>query len=419
MINIITAIGNENLNIKLKKEKEINIMLNDIQYKEGILEALENNSYIDFVIISSILPGEISIQELIKKIICFNLEIKIIIFIEQDEKNLETELQQLGVYKVLYDNQLKVNELIEILLQPKNDNEELKTEINKLKNIILEKEKNNILQERSKLKINYLLQFIPKKIVNKNSINPKTICITGPANVGKSMITINLAKTFCFLKNKIAILDFDIFYNSIQTILGLKNTSFSSENYFLKSKIKINKKMDLFIFKMQKENNLIKNNYSKFTEEIKLSIKKEINNLQQYYDLILIDTNYQNLFKITNNIILFSDFTIFISDTNLLEITKSIHLLDSYINSYQIPKNKFNIVFNKYNKNSIEINILKNIFSEFDVIGKLNYNEIYNTLINKNRKNTFQNKKLRKEYLEIIKKMDKKERRNENGIRKK
>ena len=233
------------------------------------------------------------------------------------------------------------------------------------------------------------------------------------------MITINLAKTFCFLKNKIAILDFDIFYNSIQTILGLKNTSFSSENYFLKSKIKINKKMDLFIFKMQKENNLIKNNYSKFTEEIKLSIKKEINNLQQYYDLILIDTNYQNLFKITNNIILFSDFTIFISDTNLLEITKSIHLLDSYINSYQIPKNKFNIVFNKYNKNSIEINILKNIFSEFDVIGKLNYNEIYNTLINKNRKNTFQNKKLRKEYLEIIKKMDKKERRNENGIRKK
>ena len=419
MINIITAIGNENLNLQLKKEKEINVILNDIQYKEGILEALENNSYIDFVIISSILPGEISIQELIKKIICFNLEIKIIIFIEQDEKNLETELQQLGVYKVLYDNQLKVNELIEILLQPKNDNEELKTEINKLKNIILEKEKNNILQERSKLKINYLLQFIPKKIVNKNSINPKTICITGPANVGKSMITINLAKTFCFLKNKIAILDFDIFYNSIQTILGLKNTSFSSENYFLKSKIKINKKMDLFIFKMQKENNLIKNNYSKFTEEIKLSIKKEINNLQQYYDLILIDTNSQNLFKITNNIILFSDFTIFISDTNLLEITKSIHLLDSYINSYQIPKNKFNIVFNKYNKNSIEINILKNIFSEFDVIGKLNYNEIYNTLINKNRKNTFQNKKLRKEYLEIIKKMDKKERRNENGIRKK
>ena len=92
---------------------------------------------------------------------------------------------------------------------------------------------------------------------------------------------------------------------------------------------------------------------------------------------------------------------LFISDTNLLEINKSIKLLDKYINKFKINKNCFNIIFNKYNSESINIKLLKNIFSEFNILGYLKYNEKYNKLINKNNKNNFFNKKIRNEYLKL------------------
>ena len=40
-MNIITAINDNNIFKELKKEKNIKIVSNDIQYKEGILEFLE------------------------------------------------------------------------------------------------------------------------------------------------------------------------------------------------------------------------------------------------------------------------------------------------------------------------------------------------------------------------------------------
>lgn len=68
------------------------------------------------------------------------------------------------------------------------------------------------------------------------------------------------------------------------------------------------------------------------------------------------------------------------------------------------PTNKINILFNKYNKNSIDINILKNIFSEFNILGKLNFDEKYNLIINKNGITC--DNKIMKEYININKKIE-------------
>ena len=62
MKKIITALGNENINNELKKEKDIEIILNDIQYKEGILEILEKYQDIDYIILDSSLQGNIKIK---------------------------------------------------------------------------------------------------------------------------------------------------------------------------------------------------------------------------------------------------------------------------------------------------------------------------------------------------------------------
>ena len=483
MKKVITAIGNEKLNIELKKEKNIEIITNDIQYKEGILEALEKYHDVDYLILNNSLQGNINLEELIIEISIINKKIKIIIVLENKNEELEKKLYQKNIYRILYNNEFEISELLKIIFEDNLKNEELKEEINKLKKIILEREqiqKEDIYKkERNKLKnkINNLLNYKliktkskrkqfknniiksaenNKKDNRKNNIKKNTqkiFCIIGPSGVGKSIITINLSKTFMYSNNKILIIDFDFSNNSIQTILGIKNNSktnnkkvstleknnsiFNNINNNLKLKnnsilndnfnmnnnpesnnnieinlknlidkniININKKIDLLIINSEFINHKIKNGKEQINNKNNnyyfYSEIKEILNLLKKYNYILIDTN-TNEIEINKTIIELSNKTFFISDTNLLEINKSIKLLDKYINKYNVNKNNFNILFNKYNSYSIDSKILSKIFNEFKIIGYLNYNEKYNQLINKNNKINFMNKKIRKEYLKI------------------
>ena len=46
-IKVLTAIGNENLNDALKKEKEIEVLQNDIFYKEGVIEFSDEYKFLE------------------------------------------------------------------------------------------------------------------------------------------------------------------------------------------------------------------------------------------------------------------------------------------------------------------------------------------------------------------------------------
>lgn len=465
MKKIITAIGNESINNELKKEKNINIILNDIQYKEGIIEILEEKNEVDYIIINNILQGEIKIEDLIKQIYIINKSIKIIIAIENNEKEIEKYLNYKNIYKIIYldkNDKINIQKIIEIINNNKDNNYENKNITNKIKQEKNEKNKNlfktkkeneskNNIEKSNKIKSNknrnkkillikktakniidnHLIKILNSKKIKLNSkksfqnkIKNKTFSITGPPGVGKTIISINLAKINAYKNNKILIIDSDFFNNSINTILGLKNISKNANTYIEKinneinnkySKnnfnnifeyfniIKINKKIDLLILKKEKIREKIEEN----NENIFLNkIIENINFLKEMYELIIIDINYNKKTNYIKNIIEICDFCLFISDTNLLEINKSIKLLDIYINKLNIKINKIKIIFNKYNSESINFNLLKNIFSEFNVIGKLNYRKIYNKLINKNNKYNLLDKKLKKEYIDINNKLN-------------
>ena len=85
-----------------------------------------------------------------------------------------------------------------------------------------------------------------------------------------------------------------------------------------------------------------------------------------------------------------------------MEIQKSKNILKIYKEEWNIDNNKINILFNNFNKNSIDINILKIIFSEYNIIGKIDINNKYNLIINKNANKI--DKNIKKEYLKIIEK---------------
>ena len=115
MKKIITAIGNPVLNNALKKEEGFELTKNDIQYQEGILECLEKEKNIDYLILSELLPGNLEIKQLIEKIKFINSEIKIILILEKQNQELENYLFAKGIFHIFYHNQVEIKEIIQSL----------------------------------------------------------------------------------------------------------------------------------------------------------------------------------------------------------------------------------------------------------------------------------------------------------------
>ena len=425
MKKIVTAIGNPNLNKKLKLEEEFTVVAEDIQYKEGILEILEKEEDIDFLILSSILPGNIEIKKLIEKIKEINSEINIILFLENKDEELENYFYAKGINYIFYNNEIEINEIIELIKNnQKNPNAELKKEINELKKMLLEQEKKNNLiymqKQNKKIKNKNL-----EKQITQNEISEKEkqiICISGTSGIGKSIFSVNLAKSFLETKNKILMIDFDILNDSLHTILGINKYPEKIKKIMQKNNIekieelekideiknikdeikieeliiKVNSKIDL----IAGINLLFESKYKISNEKIKIILEK----LKENYDMIIIDTSSECFFDCTKEIMKLSNLIIFITGANLIEIKKAKRLLNIYINEWKIEKNNFNILFNKYNKNSIDFSILKNIFSGFNILGKMSDNEKYNLMINKSSKEKLE-KEIQREFCLLHKKM--------------
>ena len=424
MKKIITAIGNEILNRKLNEEKNLEIIGEDIQYKEGILEFLEKEKNIDFLILSELLPGQIDIKELIEKIKIINPYIQIILFLEKENKELENYLYAKGIYFIFYNNQINYFEIIKLINnEEENLNKKLKIELDELKKILLENKNNKKINIFNKIKNNEKIKNKSEKNINKNNLlninfnnsrnnnlnnkNKEIICVTGTSGVGKSIFSINLAKSFMENKNKILIIDFDILNNSLHTILGIKKYPEKIKNKIKNNNLLDEIKIEDLIIKINNKLDLISGINLLFDSKYKISsikIKNILEKLKQIYEIIIIDTSSECFFDYTKEIIKNSNVNIFITEANLLEIKKAKNLLNIYINDWNIPQNNFNILFNKYNKNSIDISILKNIFSGFSILGKLDINSKYNLLINKNNINSLE-KNLKNEYLKINKKI--------------
>lgn len=392
-MNIITAIGNQEFNEKLSKIKKYNVLCQDIQYKEGIIEILEKNNNIDYLIFSSIIPGEYDLYELINLIKNKNEKIEIIIFLEKRDDNLIKFLMKNGIFNIFYNNQITIDEIIKIL--DKKEQENIIQEINLLKEEIFKNKKINkkeiILKIKNKLKINKIID--KKEKIN----NKKIITILGSSGVGKSIVASNLA--IMSEKKKILLIDFDILNSSIHTIFGVKKYPKNINNINKKIKIenliiKKSKKIDLIcgldlIFSKENKNDVLK-------------IKEILNNLKNKYDLIIIDTSCECFFEYNKELINNSDNSIFIVEANLLELKKSKKLLEIYIKNWNIKKEKISILINKYNKNSIDESILKKMFSDFNIFGKIKMDYNYNLIINKNASIKFINKKTINEYKKLL-----------------
>ncbi len=375
MNTIITAVNNPNLNEELKKEKEVQVLFKDIQYKEGILEILENKKIeINYIIIDEKLPGEIKLENLIEKIIEKNKKIKIIITIKKENKN-----------KIIFSNK----NIIKIYYE-KNIN------LEKIKNYNKNLEETNIKNNNIKIKNKY-------KEKNKQ-FETKIITVLGERNVGKSITIINLigyiiqkydknmkiliielngdspsfyALFRCKKFNKIYIND-DKKYKKILNAKRYYNKQKYKQKYVSKTIIenliiKINKNIDLISYNKLINFNLIKN-------------------IEKKYNYLIIEIYSKKNKKINKKILNNSNKNILLIRPNLLGIKNSKKIIEK---NKLNKNNNLKILINNYNKNSINTEIIKNIFKENKIIGKINYEMKYEKIINTNFKNI---KFLSKEY---------------------
>lgn len=393
MKEVITALANPKLNKKLKQMNKFIINYNDIQYQEGVLEILKENKKIDILILSEILPGEYKIEDFILEIKKYNKEIKIIIFLEYKKEKLEIFLKSQGIFNIYYNNEIKEEKIIqEINKSDKNKSVEL---INKVIKDNLRNNKKRLKKINLFKRKNIFKKFYKKNkkenLIKNNNFKNKIITISGTSGVGKSIFTINLALSF---KNKkILIIDLDILNNCIHTILGIKKNIENNKDDLNNYIRKYNNNLDIITI-----SNLLENNIFNFKE-----VEEFFNKFKKIYDYILIDISNECFWNQNKKIIEKSFLNLFLVEANLIEIKKSKRILEIYNKEWKIEKSKTKIIFNKYNNNSIKERILKKLFMEYKILGKIDFNLYYNFLINKNYKCKKKFNKIKNEYLKIIK----------------
>lgn len=396
MKKIVTAMNEPKLNQTLKQLNEYEIITADITYQEALLEIIEKIKNIDIIILSELLTGKLKLVELIKKIQNENSGIKIIVILEKENREKINELKNIKIENILIHNKTTIEETIKII---KNINTEknIEKEIEEIKKLIIENKK----QDKKIINIKFIEEVIKNKIKNKtkleeknyNKNNNKVISMSGTSGAGKSIIAACLAKEL--KKEKIIILDFDLFNNDLKTIFG-KKKKLKTKNNLNQIKIKINKKLDLICGE------------SLLLPDKKIDIN-ELNNLieelKKQYAIIIIDTSCECFLNYNKLILEKSDQILFLTEANITDIKKSIRLLRIFQEEWKIKKEKIKLIFNKYNRNSIDEKILKTIFYEYEILGKINFNYQYNLLINKNMHKSILKTKIEEEHKKIIHKI--------------
>lgn len=386
---IITAIGTNELNLRIREKNDYKfyeVIGNDIPYQEGVLDILKGNFEINTLILSESLPGEFDDKKFIKEIKRINPCLEIMYFLKDENNSLRNFLLENDVKKIFIDGE---NTIDEIWNSIKNDKNNLNLEIEFLKKFIEEKNVNlNTDEFVHKLKIE---KTAKEKILK----TPKVIGITGYFGCGKTLFTAMLAKSAGKMNLKTIIVDFDILNNSINNLFNIskynRNINFSSilEQHI----VKINNNINIFtgIDELFNEKNKI--NFEK--------IKELLEKLKEKYDLILFDTSSETNLKYVKTLLVNIERIIFLVEPNLIEIKKSKELLEVYINDWEIPQYKFNLVLNKVNINSIDDEIISNLFDKIKIIGKINLSKKYTVLANNANSNIIDIK----EYKNILRKI--------------
>ena len=392
MKKIILAINDKKTIKKLKEKYKLQEII-IVQYREAIIEILEENINIEKIVIEENIPGIISIEKLIKTIKSKNKKININIILEKEDFNKKDKLKNLEIKGIYIKNKLRINK------KKKQEKDKIdknkiynkKIKINKILKNKFKYNKNKKEKEKTENKINKI------KNKNNNKLNKKIIFIYGDKKTGKTTI-INLFLIYLLKINKKILL--------INLNKKIENNYLKIFNKYLrKNKIKNTKekenKKQLYNYMIKINFNLtflpITNQYINYNE-----IKKFLFENSKKYDYILVDSGNNCNYKIKQIIMKLSNIKINVIDNKLLGIKElERNTLNVTEENYKNP-NCLHIIYNKYYFNSVSQLILKNLFKNTFKIHTIFYRKKLKNLTKQIQKN--KNIKLNKNIERKIKK---------------
>ena len=237
---VITALLSEQINNELQKDDNIEVLAEDFLYQDAVLEYIEENEEIDFLLINEELPGE-EIESFINKI----KNIKIILFVN-NSKNKEKLLNE-KIYRIYTNGEIEIEEL-KNTIKEENYTQRLEEEIENLKKII----KENSEEKNSK-------KYSRKNNKNKLIKKEKIISIIGTNSLSKLLFILNQIK----LKQnkKILLISFDWLNKELEKNILNNKIEIANINKFFFSKENNKEKIEKYINTIKKEYDYISNLY--------------------------------------------------------------------------------------------------------------------------------------------------------------
>lgn len=393
MINILTAILNENINYKLKEYEKINIKYDDIQYEEGLIEILENDSNIDILILNSIFYKNIISKNLMKLI---NKE-TIIILIKLKEEVYEYKENVIQIENRNEDEM--INEIINIISNKfeveinkvssinylKEENEKIKNELEMLKKIIEQKKEKKLFEKIKDFKKSKEIKEgnIDKKSIKKGNI----ILFTGVPKTGKTVISSVVAENLSKY-NKVLLIDVNFKEKDLITLFNKKKFNEKEDENIL---IKINDNLDL----LSDLDIVIKD----FRTDISSKLDILLNQLLYKYDYLIIDFNLENENFIFEYILNKADKIFILIEGDLLNLKESKKAFEKITNV--INKKTIQIIINKNNSRFIEKEVIENILN-VKISMLIDYSKKFIKFINTNGKTCFRNRNIENLVNKII-----------------
>ncbi len=377
MKTIITALGNQTLNNELKKHSKYDVLEEDFLYQEALMEYASKNEA-DVIIVSGILQGDTPMVDFITELKNTRVSSRIILIVDEISDEDKNILISKGVFDIFFDQDVEISDILEAVDRetPINIEAQIKNEVKKR----LEKENKNITD------ITTIVSKVQKQEV---------IGIFGTNGSGKSSVSVNLVKALSKqAKAKILLIDFDTLNGNLNEILEIgaipqnidlimdedkRNGLDFASDLFYKNKFDMNVLDEIIIecdgFDFLSGNtslhicqNVLNENF--YNCLIKCAKEK--------YDFVFLDLSSNIFLDSTKWALKECTKVLFVTENTNVCLKKSLQILDIAINFWNIYKEKFNLVINRYSQSGIDVDIFSEIL-KMKSIGIIKNNMIINT----------------------------------------
>lgn len=366
-MKIIVGLNNNIIFEKLKDIYKDDVYMQDLIYKEGVIELLSSINDECIVITKENLDGNLNGMLYAKQIKLANKDTRVIYIVENLTNEYKEYLFANEIFDIIEGNVIDINEILECITRKSNV-------IYKVREI------EDSLNEPAINMYNTSTQIIPKKI----------IAVYGTSGSGKSYVSDILGKNIQDdLNISTCVMDMDTENPNIDLLSGIGTDSSKLSEYIDNSDIiKLNNDTILnYMVKSKKFSKLhyLTSNVSLYESKNKL-VRNCYENMYEIsskkFDYIVINLPNSIFNEIVPFTLNYADEVVFVINPNYVSIRQAIKYLQLITGIYNISKDKISIIINKVQNSSLDISQIKSILSEYEVVSSIKYNSNIESYIN-------------------------------------